>query len=123
MGILVNHLFSTDDGIDISGVYLTLRSFSVNMSSSSVFITSVFGVYISRTAYKSGRSGLQHNILNSTEHQTISYSKFMSVPILSFLYYKYANTLQGRGYTIENVLEEGQSPYTPDADDLASDTP
>ena len=113
MGIKIIGSFTTPDGFAYTNVYLRITSLTAYSNKPTANFHIGATAYLSQEAYDSGKSGLQSSPVPMSISGTAPFSEIDTVMSLPYAYYYYAEWLKWKGFTVEDVLETGQSSYTP----------
>lgn len=113
MGIKVVGSFTTPDGFVYTDVYLRLTNVSVFANKPLANIHFGCTAYLSKDAYDSGKSSLMNPPVSTALATTVPFAELGSIMLVPYIYYYYSEWLKWKGFTVENVLEPGQTEYTP----------
>ena len=102
MGLLVHTTFTTAQGIPIQSVYVSLRSFNYEIRDKLVLYA--YAAHLSRDMRNQSFQSIEVPRLGNG-HTTTS----ETIPTLEFLYLKLARLLVSNGFSVEDVLEDGQT--------------
>lgn len=105
MGLLIHTSFETPEGFSVASVYCRIVSFTYSTESRALAIQ--HACYIDREKRVQGYTRLQVPVPGLSE----SYSfQDVSFPTMTSMYTDLKSTLVSLGLTVEDVLEEGQTP-------------
>ncbi len=104
MGLLIQSSFTTPQGFPVTSVYCKLSSFTYNITSSGFTLLLKIATYLTREAGQAGYRPI--TIPNLSEILVIPGAELGS---FEYIYTLLKLKLEASGYTVENVLEDGQS--------------
>jgi hypothetical protein len=104
MGLLIQSSFTTLEGLPVSSIYCKLVTFIYDIAKTGLTLTLKVDTYISREAGHSGYRPI--TVPNFPVQLTIPGAEVQS---LEYVYTLLKLKLEDLGYTVENVLEDGQT--------------
>lgn len=104
MGLLIQSSFTTSEGVVVSSVYSKLVSFTYDIAKTGLTLILKTDAYISRDIGHSGYRPVSIPTL-----PTLLTIPNAPVQSLEYVYTLLKLKLEQLGYTVENVLEDGQS--------------
>ncbi len=113
MGIKVVGSFTTPEGFAYTDIYLRLSELAVSANKPTTNVRLGFTTYLSKDAYDSGKSSLVHPPVSTTISITVPFVEIGTLAWVPFAYYQFSEWLKWKGVSVESVLEDGQSEYTP----------
>lgn len=105
MGLLAITDFTTPEGFSINQVYVRIVFTSYNLVSGVVVVQ--FGCYLDRTSRVAGRQPISIPYMTDVHMFHCG-----SLPTIDVLYFHLKRQLRSLGLTVDNVLEDGQTPST-----------
>jgi hypothetical protein len=113
MGIKVVGSFTTPEGFAYTDIYLRLTTLTVHANKPRSNVHLGFTVYLSKEAYDDGKSSLTNPPVSTAISTTVPFVEIGTLAWVPFGYYHFSEWLKWKGFVVEDVLEEGQSAYTP----------
>jgi len=127
MGVIIQGNFTSPDGFSYSSFYFRITSISLNVSTTSSFVSVNANSYLSRELYKNGSSPLNISLIPLSFGFSIPTSKIDSIPIVSYMYYLITNSFSSNlsdsnSIQYQPVLEPSQTAFEPSGDLIATST-
>ncbi len=113
MGIKVVGSFTTPEGFAYTDIYLRLTTLTIHANKPASNVQLGFTVYLSKEAYDNGKSSLTNPPVSTAISITVPFVEIGALAWVPFGYYHFSEWLKWKGFAVEDVLEEGQSTYTP----------
>ena len=127
MGVIIQGNFTSPDGFTYTSFYFRITSISLNISTTSSFVSVNANSYLSREMYKGGSSPLNMALIPLSYGFSIPTSKIDSIPIVSYMYYLVTNSFSSNlsdsnSFQYRPVLESSQTAFQPSGDLIVTST-